>query len=127
MPLDPGDVKYLWDMLDAARRVTRYTLGLTSAEFKVDDKTQGAVERRVEVIGEAARRVSAVTRSELPSIAWSAIVGTRHILAHEYGEIDQDQMWRIATMHVPARIDELERVLKDHPPPPEAAQDLATP
>ncbi|MCC6321858.1 MAG: DUF86 domain-containing protein [Phycisphaerales bacterium] len=123
MPLDQADVKYLWDMLDAARRVVRYTHGFDEAAFRGDDKTQAAVERRVEVIGEAARRVSQTTRSTMPQLAWGAIVGTRHILAHEYGEIDQAQMWRIATVHVPA----LEPALRDHPPPSEASKDLGAP
>jgi len=127
MRLDPEDVKYLWDMLDAARRVARYVEGFDEIAFQADDRTQGAVERRVEVIGEAARNVSEATRRALPALAWKAIVGTRHILAHEYGEIDQSQMWRIATLHVPALIAQLDLVLRDHPPPPESAKDLGSP
>ncbi len=127
MPLDPVDVKYLWDMLDAAERVLRYTAGMDAAGYGVDDKTQSAVERRVEVIGEAARQVSAATRLALPEIAWSAIVGTRHILAHEYGTIDQSTMWRIASVHVPSLITALQAALRDNPPPPESMKDLGTP
>lgn len=123
MPLDPGDVKLLWDMLDAAQRVVRYVDGMDGPAFIADDKTQGAVERRVEVIGEAARKIGEPTRTALPGIAWTAIVGTRHILAHEYGRIDPAQMWRIATVHVPALIAELARVLKDYPPRPSASKD----
>lgn len=127
MPLDPADVMHLWEMLDAAHRVVRYVQGFDEAMYRADDKTQAAVERRVEIIGEAARNVTKPTRDALPGVAWTAIVGTRHILAHEYGEIDPAQMWRIATTHVPALIALLEPVLKDFPPPPESAHDLGTP
>lgn len=127
MPLDPADGKYHWDMLDAARRVVRYVDGLDEVAFRNDDKTQAAVERRIEIIGEAERQVSRATREALPGIAWTAIVGTRHILAHEYGAIDPAQIWRIAATHVPALITAPEPELDAHPPPAEAGHDLGAP
>jgi uncharacterized protein with HEPN domain len=99
---------------------------MNQAVFSADDKTRDAVERRVEVIGEAARNVSDAARREIPSVAWKAIVGTRHILAHEYGDIDPLQMHRIATVHVPALVSVLEEVLRGHSPP-SIDKDLGTP
>lgn len=62
---------------------------------------RSAVERQIEIIGEAARRVSDDFRVAHPEIAWRPIIAQRHILAHEYGEIEDDLIWRVATIHVP--------------------------
>lgn len=86
-----------------------------------------AVVRVIEVVGEAARRVSKEGQSSLPAIQWSAIIATRHIMAHEYDDVDYDQVWRIATLHIPVRIDRLEPVLRAHPPGPEAMRPLLEP
>ncbi len=74
-----------------------------------------AVERRVEIMGEAARGVSKSLQEAHPEIPWRKIMGTRHILAHEYGEVDQNIMWRIATQHIPEALDHLRKLV---PPPP---------
>lgn len=96
MPLDEADLKLMWDMLDSARRVVSYVHGVNEAQFHRDTKTQDAVARCVEIIGEAARKVSDSGRSQVPEVPWEIIVGTRHILAHDYREVDQPKVWRIA-------------------------------
>jgi uncharacterized protein with HEPN domain len=66
------------------------------------------VERRVEIIGEAARRVSCAFRDAHPEIPWRSVIGQRHALAHDYGEIDDQRVWRVATIHIPDLIPLLE-------------------
>ena len=75
-----------------------------------------AVERAVEIIGEAARRVNESFRDQHPEIKWSAIIATRHILAHEYDDVKHDKMWRIATQHVPVLIAQIEPIIQSNPP-----------
>jgi uncharacterized protein with HEPN domain len=127
MRLDPKDLKLLWDMHEAARAATSFVEGRTREEYVRDLALRFAVERAVEIVGEAARRVSNEARTELPGVAWGAIVATRHILAHEYGEVDHDAIWRIATQHLPELLRLLQPVLASHPPGPEASKDLAEP
>ena len=127
MPLDEADLKLMWDMLDAAHRVVSHVRGFTEAKFLDDRKTQDAVERCVEIIGEAARNVSDAGRAQAQQVPWEVIVGTRHILAHDYGTIDQAKMWRIATTHVPALIDRLLPILRTSPPGPESTKNPAEP
>jgi len=98
------DAAYLWDMLDAACTVRDFVAGVTVNQYMQDRKLQLAVERAVEIIGEAARRVSDGYKAEHPEIPWKGIIGQRHVLAHEYGEIKQERMWAVASSHIPSLI-----------------------
>src|SRR5258708_3726304 len=111
MPLEEQDLKYLWDMLEAGRDALTFVSGIDRDGFMKDRMRQAATERVVEIIGEAARRVSKEGRAQVPGIEWGAIVATRHILAHEYGDVDLDSVWRIVTVHIPKLIGMLTPVL----------------
>ena len=78
---------------------------------------RGAVERHIEIIGEAASRVSRGLRAAHPEISWQRIIAQRNVLAHEYSEIDDALVWRVATGRIPELIGQLERIML--PPPPE--------
>ncbi len=110
------DAAYLWDMLDAARTVKRFISGVTINQYMEDRKLQLAVERAVEIIGEAARRVTDAFKEAHPEIPWKGIIGQRHVLAHEYGEIKQERMWAVASTHIPALIALLEPLLPTQGP-----------
>ena len=70
-----------------------------------------ALERSMELIGEAARRVSRNLREKHPQIPWKEIIGLRNILAHEYGRVDHAQLHATAAKDVPALIAALEKLL----------------
>jgi uncharacterized protein with HEPN domain len=76
---------------------------------------RAAVERSIEIIGEAARRVSREFQEQHPDIPWQKIIAQRHVLAHEYGEIKHERMWRVATVHIPALILQLKTLVPDRP------------
>jgi len=109
------DKAYLWDMLDAAKTVREFTSGVTINQYMQDRKLQLAVERAIEIIGEAARRISDEFKTTHPAIPWKGIVGQRNVIAHEYGEIKQERMWSIATSRIPELIALLEPLI---PTPP---------
>lgn len=127
MPLDETDLKYLWDMLRAAELAVALVEETGKAEYLKDRKTQLATERAVEIVGEAARRVSEAARQQVPGVAWGAIVATRHILAHEYDDVDPEELWRILTVHAPKLILVLRPALDANPPGPESRIDPAQP
>lgn len=104
MPHELEDASYLWDMLEAARSVVDMVAGMTFVQYQQDRKTRRAVEREVEIIGEAARKVSTLFQQLHPEIPWRKIIAQRHKLAHEYGEIQEEILWRVATVHVPELI-----------------------
>ena len=101
-------------MLDAGEAVVQYVAGKSREDYASNRILQDAVERRVEIFGEAARRIAQETRDAHPEIPWRKIMGTRHILAHDYGDVNQDVLWRIATEHIPEALIQLLRLL---PPP----------
>jgi len=76
-----------------------------------------AVERQLEVFGEACRKVSATLRTANPEIPWSRIVGLRNILAHRYYATDQSLLWEIIHTELPRALQHIERLLPPEPPP----------
>lgn len=90
MQRDRTDPVFLWDMLDAAQAVVEFTTGKSFDDYQRERLLRAGVERSIEIIGEAARRVSRAFQSQHPEIPWTKIIGQRHVLAHEYGEIKDE-------------------------------------
>lgn len=109
MPRD-ADEMHLWSMLAAAREVRFFVHSKSWEDYQKDVLLRRAVERSVEIVGEAARRVSTEFKAAHPEMPWPKIVGQRHRLAHEYDTIDDATIWAVATKHILALIDQLERV-----------------
>lgn len=113
MPAEERDKAHLWDMLDAAMAIAEFVRGQTYAEYLSNRMMRGAVERHIEIIGEAARRVSEATREANQDIPWKSIIGQRNILAHEYDDILHEAMWAVATRRVPELVTALRRILPE--------------
>ena len=119
MPLDPDDPGLLYNMMEAAEAVVRFVANRTRADYAADELLRAGVERKIEIIGEACRGISKAFRESHPDIAWEKISATRHILAHEYDRIDEDVIWRIATVHVPELLVQLRPLVPSPPPDPQ--------
>jgi uncharacterized protein with HEPN domain len=104
MPREREDEALLWDMLEAAKQILGFVAGRSFEEYARDELRQAAVERKLEVIGEAARGVSEEFRSTHPEIPWRGIVSQRHFIAHEYGEIRHEKIWGVAVRRIPELI-----------------------
>lgn len=102
-------------MLDAARRVAAKTRGLTIDQFRADENLQLAVVHLVQVIGEAATRVSADVRRNNTGLPREPVIGMRHRLVHDYGNINYDIVWSVATEEMPMLIEALERLVPRAP------------
>ena len=107
------DLAYVWDMLDAALAVQEFVSGRSFREYGFNRMLRGAVERHVQVIGDAASRVSEPFRLAHPEVPWRKVVAQRHVLAHEYGEIKHELLWRVATEHIPQLIGSLTPLLPE--------------
>lgn len=116
MPPDPRDKARMWDMLDAARTARQFVHGRTLSDFLSDRLLRSAVERTLEIVGEAARHVSEAGRRDHPDIPWNAIIGMRNIIAHEYGEVLHEKVWNVCADRLPALIDHLEKAGVEFPP-----------
>ena len=105
------DYAYLWDMLEAAREIESMLDQYDLSAFLADRVMVRAIERTVEIIGESARRVSSRYQNSHTEIAWREIIGQRNILAHEYGQIDHELLYKTATEDIPALITVIENLL----------------
>ncbi|MBM3358127.1 MAG: DUF86 domain-containing protein [Betaproteobacteria bacterium] len=105
------DAAILWDMLQSARDATGIVAGATAESLRRDRLRTLALERSMELLGEAAGRVSATFRAAHPQVPWRAMIGLRNILAHEYGRIDHERLFMTAVKELPALITQLERFL----------------
>jgi len=107
------DRQAMQDMLDHARRVLLLVGNRTRCDMEADWVAHAALIRQLEVIGEAAARVTDATRTALPNLPWRSIVGMRNRLIHGYDVIDPEAVWRTAIEDIPALIGELERALDE--------------
>ena len=109
---EKDDTSYIWDMLDAAKAVREFIMGRSYQDYLIDRMLRGAVERHLEIIGEAAGKVSKAFCDAHPEIPWQKIIGQRHVLIHDYGDIEDELIWSVATIHIPDLIDKLEPLME---------------
>ena len=103
----------LQDMLEAARRIRLYTENTAFEQFEKDFKTQDAVLRNLEVLGEATKNIPEDFRYEYPDLPWSEMARTRDVLIHHYFGVNLDIVWGIAELELPKVITELELILDE--------------
>ncbi|MDQ2949255.1 MAG: DUF86 domain-containing protein [Acidobacteriota bacterium] len=101
----------LLHMLDAASEALSFVEGRTSDDLTRDRMLLLAVVKDIEIIGEAASRISPECRAATPGIPWGMVVGIRKRLTRAYFDLDLPIIWSTLTMDLPELIGELERVL----------------
>jgi uncharacterized protein with HEPN domain len=92
----------LTDMRDAIRRIDRYTKGETAASFGNNELVRDAVERCIEIISEASRRIPSDLKARHPEIPWRKVAGVGNVFRHEYDEVYPPLVWEIVTDYLPA-------------------------
>jgi len=90
-PRDDG--VYLAHIRDAADRIASYIVGVSAERFQDTPLIQDGVVRQIQIIGEAARRLSPGFRSQTAGIPWSDIAGMRNKLVHDYMGVDLEAVW----------------------------------
>ena len=110
-----GDDAHLLDMLLAARDAEEFATQLTFPQFERDRLRQNAIIRAIEIVGEAAGRISPETQRAHPEVPWRQVIGMRHRLVHGYFDVSLPRVWDTVRKDIPHLIAVLERML-----PPEA-------
>jgi uncharacterized protein with HEPN domain len=105
-PLD--DVVRLRHLREAAEKAIEFSVGTTRSDLEGDELLRLALTKLVEIVGEAAKQVSAPTRAAYPDVPWSAAARMRDRLVHHYFDIDLDVLW--ATI-----VDDLPQLLRTLP------------
>lgn len=102
------DEGYLLDMLIAARDAGQFLAGLSLRQFEESRLHQSAVIKALEIIGEAAGRISEQSRQEHPEIPWNVIIGMRNRLVHGYFDVDLETVWNTIHKDLPPLVKYLE-------------------
>jgi uncharacterized protein with HEPN domain len=121
---EENDHARLWDIVRWGERLAQLVHNVTWEQYQQNIEKQTAVERSIEVIGEAARHLSEEFKQQHPDIPWREIVQQRNVIAHGYFFLEHDRLWHVATVEVPLPVQQL-APLVSHPPPdpePEAPQ-----
>jgi uncharacterized protein with HEPN domain len=108
----PDDRIRLQHMVEAAQAVQQMIANRSRGDLDTDLMLRLAVVRAIEILGEAASRISAPTRAATSAIPWTAIVAMRNRLSHAYFDVDYDVVWRTATVEIPAVLPSLQEALE---------------
>ena len=103
---------YLAHMLDMARKAVDKVRGMDREAYNNDENLRLALAHLVQVIGEAARRVSPAVRASCPNIPWTDIIGMRSKIVHDYMDVDEDVVWEVVTQDLPPLVTILEQVVR---------------
>jgi len=104
---------YIGHMLDMARKAMEKVQGKSREDFDEDENLRMAIALLIQVIGEAARRVSPVFQQETSHIPWKKITGMRHKLVHDYMHVNYDIVWDVVNVELPRLAQELEALFQD--------------
>ncbi len=115
-PLDDPD--RMRHMLEASEKALRLAKGKKRTDFQQDELLQLALTRLVEMVGEAAARITQQTRDRHKKIPWPDIIGTRNRIVHDYYMVNLDVLWEIVTHDLRPLVSSLKRVLQSKRKPP---------
>lgn len=107
----PDDRVFLFDMLEHSRLAVEATSGRSREDVERDFILAAALERFVEVVGEAASKTSSDLRQRLPRVSWREMIGMRNLLIHGYSSVDRSVIWNVVTVDMPTLIAMLEEFL----------------
>jgi len=110
-----SDAVYLQDMLDALAQISEYATGQDHQSLSRDAMRLDAIVRRLEIVGEAARKVSEELKRQHPDVPWGEIDGMRHRIVHDYANVDTATVWDTVKADVPALQAQLRAILTQLP------------
>jgi uncharacterized protein with HEPN domain len=111
--MNPHDRVRLRHIVDALNAAMRFVEGRKRSDLDADDMLLFALVRAIEIVGEAASKVTAETRAEMADLPWASIVGMRNRLIHAYFDINRDILWTTVAEAVPALAERLKTYLDE--------------
>ena len=111
MPTRKSDVIRLRHILDAAKKALHFTKEKSRTDLDTEEQLTLALVRLLEIMGEAASKVTPATQSLYPSFPWKQIIGTRNRLIHGYDQVNLDILWQIIKADLPPLVTELQKII----------------
>lgn len=108
-----SDKEFLSDVREAIHRIKAYTVEMNYDSFLDDTKTQDAVVRNLEIIGEAAKGVTKELREKYANVPWKSMSGVRDRLIHHYFGVNLDVVWEIISSELGEVLSQIENILKE--------------
>lgn len=102
---------YIQHIQECVLSIFEYTSKMSEEEFIADRKTQDAVIRNLEVMGEASKKLDSLYKSKFPDIPWSLMAGMRDVLIHDYEGVDVLRVWGTIQKDLPALKSQLEKII----------------
>ena len=114
MSPEDRNLGYVWDIYDACSEAIEFMNKVDYASYERNKMLRSAIERKLEIIGEAAKNISIDFRGRYEEVAWSRAIGLRNILAHEYGAVRHEIIYAIAIHHIPVLFEQAKKILAQH-------------
>lgn len=108
-----SDEVRLKHILDAIKNINSFTKGFDEHLFLKNQMVQSAVERQLEIIGEAASKISDEIKDKYPGIEWYKIKAFRNVIAHEYFGLSKIQTWAVVSTDLPLLKKSIRKILKE--------------
>lgn len=106
---------FVEDILLFCEHITEYVQDVEKSDFLKNRMLQDALVRKIEIIGEAVKNISNITREKFPNIPWKEIAGMRDKVIHHYSRVDLDIVWKTSTELIPKLKPEIEKILEIFP------------
>ena len=104
-----ADIIRLRHILDASYKIINFADKRKRGELDKDEMLISALIRQIEIIGEAATKISNDVREQLPEIPWRSMIGMRNMLIHMYDDVNLDTVWYTIRFSIPKLIEDLEK------------------
>ena len=108
-----ADIDLIRDIRESIDRIISYTDNIDYENFKIDYKTQDAVVRNIEIMGEAVKLLSEKIKKDNTDIPWKSIAGTRDKLIHDYFGVNIDIVWNIVKDDIPSLLSKFKTIYKN--------------
>jgi len=108
-----GDKEFVKDIKEAISRIENYTMQMDFSQFLKDIKTQDAVVRNIEIIGEAVKNLSKDLRKKHKEVQWKDVAGMRDKIIHFYFGIKWEIVWSVIKNNLPELKEKIETILKE--------------
>ena len=104
---------YFEDILECIEKIDEYSENINEDDFYENSLIQDAIIRRLEIIGEAVKKIPYEIRGKYPDIPWKSIAGTRDVLIHNYGNVNVKRVWLVVEKDIPKLKDNILKIIDE--------------